>query len=111
MAAHITYLSDSALHRRFGRNLQDARPGPFRFDADFQVESTSATRERFSSSGSTPNSYLYMTRAMDYFDLAADYGGSLGQRLQGVADALLRRVVHLRLALSDERLARDRDGR
>src|SRR6202000_193625 len=76
MAAHITYLSEAALHRKFGRNLQ--RGGlTFGFDADFQVESylrhqgVSFT-ERFDA-----NSYLYITRAMDYFDLAADHVGQL----------------------------------
>ncbi len=65
MAAHITYLSDSALHRRFGRNLQDRAARTFSFDADFQVESYlrhqgSMFVERFD-----PNAYLYLTRAMD----------------------------------------------
>ena len=83
MAAHITYLSDSALHRRFGRNLQDRAARTFSFDADFQVESYlrhqgSIFVERFD-----PNSYLYMTRAMDYFDLAADYGGALANAFRG----------------------------
>lgn len=77
MAAHITYLSETALQRKFGRNLQDRDSRTFSFDADFQVESYLRHQglifvERFD-----PNSYLYMTRAMDYFDLAADYGGSL----------------------------------
>lgn len=77
MAAHITYLSDDALHRKFGRNLQDRDCLSFGFDADFQVESYlrhqgSTFVDRFDA-----NSYLYMTRAMDYFDLAADHGGDL----------------------------------
>jgi homoserine O-acetyltransferase/O-succinyltransferase len=77
MAAHITYLSESALQRKFGRSLQDRTSRTFSFDADFQVESYLRHQglifvERFD-----PNSYLYMTRAMDYFDLAADYDGSL----------------------------------
>ena len=83
MAAHITYLSDSALHRRFGRNLQNRTARTFSFDADFQVESYlrhqgSIFVERFD-----PNAYLYMTRAMDYFDLAADYGGALVNAFRG----------------------------
>ena len=83
MAAHITYLSDSALHRKFGRNLQDRAQRTFSFDADFQIESYlrhqgEAFVERFD-----PNAYLYMTRAMDYFDLAADHGGSLARAFQG----------------------------
>jgi len=70
MAAHITYLSESALQRKFGRNLQDRSDLTFGFDADFQVESYlrhqgSTFVERFDA-----NSYLYITRAMDYFDLS-----------------------------------------
>ncbi|MFS2013277.1 homoserine O-acetyltransferase [Azospirillum sp. CT11-132] len=77
MAAHITYLSEAALHRKFGRNLQDRKAVTYGFDADFQVESYlryqgAAFVERFDA-----NSYLYITRAMDYFDLAADAGGTL----------------------------------
>ncbi len=75
MAAHITYLSDAALHRKFGRRFQDREKVTFSFDADFQVESYLRYQgisfvERFDA-----NSYLYLTRAMDYFDLAADYDG------------------------------------
>jgi homoserine O-acetyltransferase/O-succinyltransferase len=77
MAAHITYLSESALHRRFGRNLQDRSERTFSFDADFQVESYLRHQGEIFVERFDPNSYLYMTRAMDYFDLAADYGGSL----------------------------------
>ena len=77
MAAHITYLSDAALHRKFGRKLQDRDKPTFSFDADFEVESYLRHQgisfvERFDA-----NSYLYLTRAMDYFDLAADCGGVL----------------------------------
>jgi homoserine O-acetyltransferase len=83
MAAHITYLSEQALHRKFGRNLQNREAPTFSFDADFQVESYlrhqgSSFVERFDA-----NSYLYVTRAMDYFDLAADYGGVLARAFQG----------------------------
>ncbi|MBE7635689.1 homoserine O-acetyltransferase [Sneathiella sp. P13V-1] len=77
MAAHVTYLSESALHRKFGRNLQDRDSLAYGFDADFQVESYLRYQgmnfvDRFDA-----NSYLYITRAMDYFDLARDHGGSL----------------------------------
>ena len=77
MAAHITYLSETALQRRFGRNLQDRSRRTFSFDADFQVESYLRHQGTIFVERFDPNSYLYMTRAMDYFDLAADYGGSL----------------------------------
>ncbi|WP_428404507.1 homoserine O-acetyltransferase MetX [Methylocystis sp.] len=77
MSAHITYLSEAALQRKFGRKLQDRSAPTFSFDADFQVENYLryqglAFVERFDA-----NSYLFVTRACDYFDLAADYGGSL----------------------------------
>ncbi|MEM8743631.1 MAG: homoserine O-acetyltransferase [Pseudomonadota bacterium] len=83
MAGHITYLSDEALHRKFGRNLQDRESVTFGFDADFQVESYLRHQgytfvDRFDA-----NSYLYMTRAMDYFDLAADHGGDLAKAFEG----------------------------
>ncbi|WP_068015014.1 homoserine O-acetyltransferase MetX [Rhodoplanes sp. Z2-YC6860] len=83
MGAHITYLSDAALHRKFGRKFQDRENPTFSFDADFQVESYlrhqgSSFVERFDA-----NSYLYLTRAMDYFDLAADCGGVVANAFKG----------------------------
>ncbi len=83
MAAHITYLSEPALHRKFGRRLQERDALSFGFDADFQVESYlrhqgSAFVERFDA-----NSYLHITRAMDYFDLAAEHGGVLARAFAG----------------------------
>jgi homoserine O-acetyltransferase len=83
MAAHITYLSETALQRKFGRELQ--RDGlSWGFDADFQVESYlrhqgSSFVDRFDA-----NSYLYITRAMDYFDLAAAHGGVLAEAFRGL---------------------------
>ncbi|MBB4198811.1 homoserine O-acetyltransferase [Rhodoblastus sphagnicola] len=79
MAAHVTYLSEEALQRKFGRKLQDRAEKTFSFDADFQVENYlryqgSTFVDRFDA-----NSYLYVTRACDYFDLAQDYGGSLAR--------------------------------
>ena len=75
MAAHITYLSEAALTRKFGRRLQNG--GLAIFGDMFQVESYlrhqgSSFVHRFDA-----NSYLTITRAMDYFDLAADHGGDL----------------------------------
>jgi homoserine O-acetyltransferase len=83
MGAHITYLSDVALHRKFGRKFQDRENPTFSFDADFEVESYLrhqgiAFVERFDA-----NSYLYLTRAMDYFDLAGDYDGTLANAFAG----------------------------
>ncbi|WP_186420332.1 homoserine O-acetyltransferase [Bosea sp. CS1GBMeth4] len=83
MGAHITYLSEPALHRKFGRKLQERSAPTFTFDADFQVESYLRHQgvsfvERFDA-----NSYLYVTRAMDYFDLAADHDGVLAKAFAG----------------------------
>ena len=77
MAGHITYLSDAALHRKFGRRMQDRDLPTFSFDADFQVESYLRYQGSPLSSARC-NSYLYLTRAMDYFDIAADW--QLAQR-------------------------------
>ncbi len=85
MAAHITYLSEQALQRKFGRELQ--RDGvSWGFDADFQVESYlrhqgSSFVDRFDA-----NAYLYITRAMDYFDLAASHGGVLASAFTRARD-------------------------
>ncbi len=79
MAAHITYLSEAALQRKFGRNLQNREALSFGFDADFQIESYLRHQGMTFVDRFDANSYLYMTRAMDYFDLAADYGGVLAE--------------------------------
>ncbi|MGC6472763.1 MAG: homoserine O-acetyltransferase MetX [Parvibaculales bacterium] len=83
MAAHITYLSEAALTRKFGRNLQEREKLSFGFEADFQIESYLRHQgftfvERFDA-----NSYLYITRAMDYFDIAADNDGVLANAFTG----------------------------
>jgi homoserine O-acetyltransferase len=77
MAAHVTYLSEASLHQKFGRRLQDRERLSYGFEADFQVESYlryqgSSFVQRFDA-----NSYLYITRAMDYFDLIAEHEGVL----------------------------------
>ena len=69
MVGHVTYLSDEAMRRKFGRRLQDKSDFSFGFDADFQVESYlrhqgSKFVRRFDA-----NSLLYITRAADYFDM------------------------------------------
>jgi homoserine O-acetyltransferase len=77
MAAHITYLSEAALQRKFGRELQDRDQISFGFGADFQVESYLHHQGMTFVDRFDANSYLYITRAMDYFDLAGDYKGVL----------------------------------
>ena len=85
MTAHVTYLSEPALQRKFGRQLQDRDNLSFGFDADFQIESYlrhqgSSFVDRFDA-----NSYLYMTRAMDYFDMAEDNDGKLANAFSGTS--------------------------
>ena len=85
MAAHITYLSEAALQRKFGRELQ--RDGlSWGFDADFQVESYLRHQGATFVDRFDANSYLYITRAMDYFDLAAPYGGVLAEAFRRARD-------------------------
>jgi homoserine O-acetyltransferase len=77
MTAHITYLSENALQKKFGRNLQNKDHLSFTFDRDFKVENYLHYQgysfvERFD-----PNSYLYITKAVDYFDLQTDFNGKL----------------------------------
>ena len=74
MIGHITYLSDDSMRLKFGRRLQDKSDFSFKFDADFQVESYLRHQgkkfvERFDA-----NSFLYITKAADYFDLGREYG-------------------------------------
>jgi homoserine O-acetyltransferase len=83
MAAHITYLSEAGLHEKFGRRLQDRPDGSkgaktFGFDADFQVESYLRHQGASFTDRFDANSYLYITRAMSYFDLTEDRLGKNG---------------------------------
>jgi homoserine O-acetyltransferase len=77
MAAHITYLSETGLTEKFGRRLQGREAKGFGFDADFQVESYLRHQGMSFTDRFDANSYLYITRAIDYFDLAEEFGGTL----------------------------------
>ena len=77
MIAHITYLSDDALHRKFGRKLQSRDIISFGFDADFQIESYLRYQGRSFVDRFDANSYLYLTRAMDYFDVVKEFSISI----------------------------------
>ena len=82
MAAHITYMSEQSLTRKFGRRLRSG-PDVTLFGDMFEVESYlrhqgSAFVDRFDA-----NSYLTITRAMDYFDLAAEHDGDLAAAFRG----------------------------
>jgi len=91
MIGHITYLSDESMRRKFGRRLQNRSEFSFNFDADFQVESYlryQGTKfvDRFDA-----NSFLYITKAADYFDLAREYGG--GSLVEAFSKARCRFLV------------------
>ena len=77
MIAHITYLSDDAMHRKFGRKLQSRDIISFGFDADFQIESYLRHQGRSFVERFDANSYLYLTRAMDYFDLEKKFSTAI----------------------------------
>jgi homoserine O-acetyltransferase len=84
MLAHITYLSDESMSRKFGRELQESDQYSFAFGRDFAVESYLEYQgqrfvERFDA-----NSYLYITRAMDYFDISAKAGGDMSKALENI---------------------------
>jgi homoserine O-acetyltransferase len=89
MAAHITYLSKNGLQEKFGRKLQERDDLKFGFDADFQIESYlrhqgSVFVDRFDA-----NSYLYITRAMDYFDLIKEHNGNLPRAFENTKTKFL----------------------
>jgi homoserine O-acetyltransferase len=73
MVGHITYLSDAAMREKFGRRLQDVRDYTFTFSADFQVESYLRHQALSFTDRFDANTYLYITKAIDYFDLARGY--------------------------------------
>lgn len=77
MIAHITYLSENAMHRKFGRKLQSRDIISFGFDADFQVESYLRYQGRSFVERFDANSYLYLTRAMDYFDIGDKFSKAI----------------------------------
>ncbi|MCK5835628.1 MAG: homoserine O-acetyltransferase [Desulfobacula sp.] len=90
MIGHITYLSDESMRLKFGRKLQNKSALSFKFGAEFQVESYLQYQgnkfiERFDA-----NSFLYITKAADYFDLAREYGkGSLVKAFSGCTTKFL----------------------
>ena len=77
MAAHITYMSDKGLQERFGRKLQEKKDYKFTFDADFQIESYLRHQGNVFVDRFDANSYLYISRAMDYFDLSKQFENGL----------------------------------
>lgn len=74
MIGHITYLCEEAMYNKFGRKLQDKDHYDFNFDVDFQVESYLQHQGQIFVDRFDANSYLYITKAVDYFDPASKYG-------------------------------------
>jgi homoserine O-acetyltransferase len=88
MIGHITYLSGEAMTEKFGRLLRRGTPG-FDFDIDFEVESYLRYQGDKFSTYFDANTYLRITKALDYFDPAADYGGDLTKALARARAAFL----------------------
>ncbi|MGE0485108.1 MAG: homoserine O-acetyltransferase [Gammaproteobacteria bacterium] len=82
MVGHITYLSDDVLHSRFGRELREGKIN-FGFDVEFQIESYLRHQGESFVGRFDANTYLLMTRALDYFDPAQAYGGDLTRAVAG----------------------------
>lgn len=77
MIGHVTYISEGAMDRKFGRALQTAEKESFSFGVDYSVESYLAYQGSIFHQRFDANSYLYITRAIDYFDFSAKTNGNL----------------------------------
>ena len=107
MIGHITYLSGEAMSEKFGRLLRRGAPG-FDFDIDFEIESYLRYQGDNFSSYFDANTYLRITKALDYYDPAADYGGDLSAATRAGQGRVPRRVVQVRLALPPRARAANR---
>ncbi len=75
MVGHITYMSEQSLDHKFGRRLQDRNQLGYNFQTDFAVESYLSYQGNKFVQRFDPNSYLYVTKALDYYDISEQYGG------------------------------------
>jgi len=91
MVGHVTYLSDEAMRRKFGRRLQDKDDFSFNFDADFQVESYLRHQGQKFIDRFDANSFLYITKAADYFDLRRQHGN--GSEVEAFSKAFAKFLV------------------
>ncbi len=115
MIGHITYLSDQSMHEKFGRRLQDRAKFGYEFETEFEVESYLKYKGLSFTQRFDANSYLYVTKALDYFDLSVPAGAGGSLRPLG-ARQVPRRQLHQRLAVSllpqqGDRQRADRGGR
>jgi len=88
MLGHITYLSDDAMGAKFGRKLREGNIN-YSFDVEFEIESYLRYQGDKFAGEFDANTYLRMTRALDYFDPAFEYGGDLSAALSKVAAEFL----------------------
>ena len=88
MIGHITYLSEKAMHHKFGRKLQKKESFGYQFDTDFQIESYLKYQGLRFVEHFDANSYLYLSKAMDYFDLSSSYG-SLDNAMSRITSKML----------------------
>jgi homoserine O-acetyltransferase len=86
MIGHITYLSDDAMEAKFGRELKTGTLGYTTQDIEFQIESYLRHQGDKFSEYFDANTYLLITRALDYFDPALEHGGSLTRAFEGARD-------------------------
>ncbi|MDK2825480.1 MAG: homoserine O-acetyltransferase/O-succinyltransferase [Methanolobus sp.] len=88
MIGHITYLSDDSMHQKFGRKLQDKQKLDYNLDFDFQVESYLHYQGQSFTKRFDANSYLYITKALDYFDLTVN-----GSLIEGMKNARAKFLI------------------
>lgn len=88
MVGHITYLSDDEMANKFGRQLKNGKPG-YGFGTEFEIESYLRHQGNKFADYFDANTYLRITKVLDYFDPAFDHGGNLSQALQPVAAGVL----------------------
>ena len=89
MIGHITYLSDSAMMEKFGRALRGKDEPGFAFDIDFEIESYLRHQGDKFASYFDANTYLRITKALDYYDPASEYGGDLARAFERASAAFL----------------------
>ena len=87
MIGHITYLSNDSMREKFGRRLQDKDQFSYNFDTEFQVESYLKHQGFSFTKRFDANSYLYLTKALDYFDLRVN--NSLEEGLKHIKSRML----------------------
>ena len=100
MVGHITYMSDASMREKFGRRLRDKDAFGFDFSADFEVESYLRYRGSQFVTRFDANSYLYITKAMDYFDVS-EWLSVAGSSIRTKQNALPGYQLYFGLALSD----------